>query len=534
MTGSRNWPYHIGTALVVAVFISYKWQFLGLPLYWDEAWVYGPAVRAMNANGISLLPNTIGPDLSRGHPLLFHVLASTWSLPWGESNTSLHAFALFVSVSLLALVYMVGSKFGSPQIGLAAILLLGCNEIFIAQSAILLPEVLLGLFMLLAVRTFVSKHIVGYIVTSTCALFVKESALVMILALLCWQAVSILADKSVDQLKHHLKWVVITLFPIVPAFLFLLYQRTEYGWFLYPTHLELVSLNIKDVHYLFKFGYRELFEQQGMEIATLAFGLIAPLAWKGWNKRYTGVLVVLLYVTAIKVLDGKWTLPPLQTLIVTLACFSMIMFLQFIPLWKKEGARGEFASISLILVLGFLLFSALNFFSDRYLVGLIPFIALSMSTVFYSAFAPRHWVVFPSAILVITTVLFWQIGKDDRVGDTRISYQNDISAHLEVVREIENLNLHEAIIYSSFVDIAYLTDLNAGYLQEGRVFRHVSNSLTDTTQYAIVSRGDPSDIREHLLSLGFVLRRRFQSGPAWCELYERQLQLGGINNSDSR
>lgn len=517
--------------MALVAFVAYKWQFLGLPLYWDEAWVYGPAVKAMHANGLSILPNTIGTELSRGHPLLFHFMAAFWACLFGASNASLHAFSLLLATILLFLTYWIGSKLGSRQIGTAAMLLVGLNEIFLAQSAILLPEIALGIFLLLAVWAYLSKHVAGYIAAATCALFIKESAIVLILTLVCWQVILIFTEKPADKIRNGWCWLFIILAPLVPAFLFLLYQRLTYGWFFYPLHMGLISWDIRDIHYLFKFGYRMLFEQQGMEWATLAFGLLAPLLWKGWPKRYMSVLVVLLYVAAIKVLDGKWTLAPLPTLIVTLACFGAILIFQFIPLLRKEGPRGDFPAIALILVLGFLMFSALNFFSDRYLTGLIPFVALGMSAVLYSALAPWHKALFPAGLLIITAHLFWNIGRDGHVGDTRLSYAEDIQVHQSLITTCEKLGLQDKIIYGSFMEMTYMTDPNAGYLAEGSSFQHVSNTLSPTTQFAIVSQGSPEELQAQLISSGFTRIELFESGPAWCALFQR---TGNPANSDSQ
>ncbi len=528
MVLKRAYKYNVCIFLLLVAFVAFKWQFLSLPLYWDEAWVYGPAVKAMLSNGLSILPDTIGTKLSRGHPLLFHFMAATWSSIFGASNVSLHAFSLLLSTILLFLVYRVGVKLGSHQIGIAAALLVGLNEIFLAQSGILLPEVALGLFLLLAVSAFISKNMLGYLIAATCALFVKESAIVLVLALACWQVISTFANKPFDGLRCTALWLTVILLPLLPAFIFLLYQRITYGWFFFPVHLGLISFDIRDIHYLFKFGYRELFEQQGMEWATLAFGLIAPLAWKGWKTAYMGLLVVIIYVAAIKVLDGKWELSPLPTLIVTMISFGAILLLQFFPLRRREGLRGEFVAITLILVLGFLLFSSLNFFSDRYLTGMIPFVALGMSAVLYSALSPWHRALFPALMIMIAGNLFWHIGKDGQVGDTRLSYANDIRVHQQMIAECESLKLYDARFYGSFMDITYMTDPDAGYLTGGTGFRNISNFMNSEIQYALISQDIPSEIQAQLSSLGFSLVKQYRSGPAWCALYARESAINAL------
>ena len=44
--------YFIALLTVIAVFVAFKWQHLGLPYFWDEAWVYAPAVLEINKNGV--------------------------------------------------------------------------------------------------------------------------------------------------------------------------------------------------------------------------------------------------------------------------------------------------------------------------------------------------------------------------------------------------------------------------------------------------------------------------------------------------
>jgi hypothetical protein len=364
------------------------------------------------------------------------------------------------------------------------------------------------------------KNWFGYLVAATCALFIKESAIVLIIAVFCWNLISSLWDRDGNGSWPALKRSLIALAPIVPGVLFLGYQKVTYGWYFFPVHLGLISWDIKDIHYLFKFGYRELFEQQGMEWATLSFGLIAPLAWRGWKHRYMGIVVAVLYVTAIKVLDGKWTLAPIATLVVTFICFGAILFLQFMPVRRKEPRTGEFASLSLIFVLGFLLFSALNFFSDRYLLCLIPIIALSFSAFLFISLSKWHKALFPTCIAMITFILIFNIGKDGHVGDTRLSYADDIQVHERLIQTCEAMSLQDTAIFGSFMDEAYMSDPPAGYLSGQMPFRHITTSLGPEVNFALVTQATPQEVLDKIKAEGFELIKRFESGPAWGELYK--------------
>ena len=514
------------SATAILSFVAFKWSFLGLPLFWDEAWVYGPAARAMYSNGLSLLPNTIGTELSRGHPLLFQFLSACWMHVFGTSNFALHAFALTVSVLLLAVVYILGCRLASNWVGLSSVVLVILSEPFLAQSGILLPEIMLSLCVLIAIGAYITKSIIGTILSISAALLIKESAVVLVLALLCWHFLAWAMRIEPRSLRDRRRWTMYLAAPLLIGLAFHTYQRFAYGWFFYPEHLGLMSWDVRDIHYTFKLAYRDLFEQQGMEWATLAFGLIVPLAWKKWSRRWLPVLVVLLYICAIKVLDGKWALPPLPTILVTLFCFAVIMFLQIIPLARQEPRVGEFLGIAMIFTWGFILFSSINFFSDRYLMSAVPLIAIAFSGMLYSALNEWHKVLFPIAITSIAVILFAGIGADDRVGDTRLSYRDSIAIESQLIAACDSLELHDDPILCSFAEQVYMTSTSAGYLP-GVPFKAPTQVLSTETRHALITNfaqamnEDAQELRNRLKRGGFEERVTFSVGKANGQLYSR-------------
>ena len=103
--------YFIPVLVGIVCLILFKLPHLYLPYYADEAWSYAPAIKIMAQNGPSLLPGAISADYTRGHPLLFYFLSSSWIRLFGDSNFSLHSFALLISVLLVLAVYFSGKKF---------------------------------------------------------------------------------------------------------------------------------------------------------------------------------------------------------------------------------------------------------------------------------------------------------------------------------------------------------------------------------------------------------------------------------------
>ena len=84
--------------LVLLVFVIFKIPHLFYPYYWDESWPYAPAIREMLHHGISLMPDAVNPELSRGHPLFFHAIAALWMKIFGSSHFAMHSFSPFIIV----------------------------------------------------------------------------------------------------------------------------------------------------------------------------------------------------------------------------------------------------------------------------------------------------------------------------------------------------------------------------------------------------------------------------------------------------
>ena len=97
--------YHAFLAILLVGFIALKLEALTLPFFWDEAWVYLPAIRTMAEQGPSIMPGSIDADLYTGHPLLFYFMASTWIKLWGYSLPIAHSFPMLISIGFIVSVY---------------------------------------------------------------------------------------------------------------------------------------------------------------------------------------------------------------------------------------------------------------------------------------------------------------------------------------------------------------------------------------------------------------------------------------------
>ncbi|MEM8886940.1 MAG: hypothetical protein AAGD28_03060 [Bacteroidota bacterium] len=303
------------------IFVVAKWADLSLPMYWDEIGVYGPGILAMVDNGISLLPSGLDPELSRGHPLWFYALFAGWVKLTGYSLTKIHLFALGISLGLFASVFHIAKKYSNPLLALGVSVIFMLQGIMIAQASLALPEVLLALELLWALYFFYERKYGWYFLLGSLALLTKESALVLPLACASWMFLNFLLKKEALNLKA----IGIAFAPVSIYLLFLLIQKQTYGWYFFPYHMELVNLDTGEILTKFWDYFRWLFIDQGRSI--IGAGLIAT----------AGFLI-----------------------------------------YKKQ-LKASFLGLISIFALGFLCFSALNVYMDRYILSLFPIFMITLA-----------------------------------------------------------------------------------------------------------------------------------------------------------
>lgn len=506
--------------LALLAFAAFKWGSLDLPYYWDEAWVYAPAASALLENGISLLPDAITPELSRGHPLLFHATAATWMSVLGNSRENAHLFAMFIAMLLCIATFRLGCVTGNKSVGLVSAFLLLVNETFLAQSGLLLPEILLALFSVVAILGHLSRNALLFSLAGTGALLTKESAIVLILALLAAQAIFLFTATDHQARAKELRWTGVLVIPLLPVLAFFMLQKATLGWYLYPEHLGLITWTVKEVAYKAKLVFTTAFERQGVFTLTYAFAFIGTLL----STRlpiWLRVLTAFLFVAAIKVLFGRWELPGPLTLIAPLLCFAIFAFTFLRSLIQLQPKTGQLIACCFMLCIGLWGFTSLNFYTGRYLMPMIPAIAVGSIAMMHVALERWHAQGASALGLALAIFIGSQIGHNAQIGDCQLAYRDAINVHLERIAFCEDKDLHEEVIYCSFMDIYYMTQPAAGYLGSARTFSRTFNRIGPETRFSFVGYDSALELRPALIAQGFRPIARFDHGRAWAEVLER-------------
>src|SRR4051812_27762575 len=162
--------YNTLTIAVIAAFVVLKFQDLFLPYYWDELAVYSRASLYLSDHGLGLMPASLPPTWSRGHPLLFQFIYAVGFTLFGKSVVVGHSISLAVACILLLAVYKKVASFYNRLIGFCTVLLLCAQPVFIAQSAFVLPEMMLALFAFLAFAAYYERKMVRFAVYASLAL----------------------------------------------------------------------------------------------------------------------------------------------------------------------------------------------------------------------------------------------------------------------------------------------------------------------------------------------------------------------------
>lgn len=448
-------------------FVLFKIQDLFLPYFWDEAWSYIPAIKEMAIKGSSLLPNSISPELYRGHPLLFYFLSSFWIKLLGSNIWIAKLFPLFISICFLQSVFSFAKKNFNYLTAILTLVILIIQSVFFAQSTFLLPEVLLALFTVLSLNSYIDKKYTSTIIWLTLALYTKESAVVIWGVIAFVRFLEVLNTKDVS-LYYKFKKIIFFLFPLVFVLIFFLVQKFLVGWFFFPEHISYLSL----------------------------------AEFAGKLKGYSSYLFIFM---------GRNLL--------TLFGFGALIWL----IIRKEHQLKEKRRILFILTFfigTYLLFSSFNFYSPRYLVSILPFVILIW--VYLIERVTRKYpilVTILSFAVIIANNLSFTINK--RGGnDHTLGYRDLIKVQSEMVSYCEELEIYDDAIFTHFLMQYYLTNSDLGYLTNAIEFRNVNNKLTAKTEYAIISSNElDNGVYEKIKNRHKLLKRYEQKG-SWIELYK--------------
>lgn len=514
-----------GFLVVLGCFISYKAQHLALPYFWDEAWVYAPAVSYLYHHSISLLPDALPVDLSRGHPLLFHFLAAAWQKLFGASITSTHAFALLVSVALLSVVFYLGNKI-SGVVALSAVILLCLQPVFLSQSGLLLPEVMVALWIMLSLFFFLNENKAGFILSSTCLLLTKEPGIIFLFAIGIWILIEhFLLRKQRIRFQETAGALVAVLLPVLFAASFFILQKMRHGWFFYPEHMSCIEWDWSRFKGVYRLAHQYVFQKQVREPLALGFLIITIGFWKALRFRER-ILLGFCFLAVTKIFFGLWKVPVQMEFFILPFLLALIYWKFFFKLFTQDEFKGRLIGISSLFGIFYLAFSSVNFLSIRYLLCTLPLFILTAVVFTDHAIRSRQFLPGKNGALLAALAaacgwnMFVRLHEAKDVRDDNLNFADGIRIQQDIVSFFENNEMKDCHIYGTFLNVVNLTNPASGYLSKHNTFA-ISSAIDANTDYFIFTNIEESPVYSEIKNGGVKLEKRFERGNAWAEIYRR-------------
>ena len=508
----------LGFFVLIICLIIYKWSFLNLHFFWDEAWVYGPAIIEMAKSGLSLLPSGLPEDISRGHPLLFHFTFSTIPYFFGSSVFNIHLASLIINLFMVFGFYHVIKSLTEPLFAVIATGVLSINNIFLAQLGLALPEVFLGGTIFLALYFYSINNKVFFLIFGSSALLIKESAIILPISLGLFEVVYYLANRKEIHFKDFLfKGIWIGAIGL-PFLLFLMIQYLQRGYFFFPEHIGLIKFSFKYFRDTYSIIYRYLFQNQGRYLITYSFFIILCLtANKDWRLK---ILSWFLGFSMMKIFFRGWRLGNIGDLIVLPILFSSFFYLGiYLPLQKMERLKTikksefTFLTITFIFSILYFIFSSLNFFTIRYIITLIfvfyGFIIVWIFTV------PQIKVYFKYLYvgLMSIPIFVYNLNPKEAIGDTETTYKDALIVQTKLYDYITSNQLSKYTYYGNFTNEVAFQNQFSGLVSEENEIENINRFNVYKKDFIIHSNFDER-IDFDTLKVELDTIKKFSSGKA--------------------
>lgn len=425
---SKNAPILVLLTLIIG-FIAYKWPYLELPYYWDELGVYANGAITMAQQKISLAPNALQPHISRGHPLLSYAIFAIPYRIWGITPMVGHLAALSISVTLLISMYLFAKRFYSSWVGVLAVGILSCQALFLVQSGLVLPEVLLTLFSIWALYSIASSRYVLFAITASAALLVKETAIILPVVAICVELVSMLRTKK--SLRPSIIKAIGIIAPFATYAIFLIIQKQQNGWYFFDVHTDSIDTSI-------------------LAIAKKLYNYCSFLFWE--QGRYW-ILPLVLVFTFIKFKTPKQR-------------FNLQ------AAWHRLLSIDRASLTLLVFFLGILSFSSINFYMARYLLPGIAAMSILLAFIIQKLSKDHKWIMLSAlAAVIINASFFTSNGKFSF--DEDMSYATEVRTMQKGFDWVEEHVPPTALMWPNFPPMYAMDGARSGYL-DSTVYSKIS------------------------------------------------------------
>jgi len=486
--------WDIAILVVAAILVLVKIPYLNLPYFWDEAWVYASAVFDMHKNGPSLSPNSVNPDLSRGHPLLFHFLANCWITVFGSSFTVVHTFSVFMTVLLILATYRLGTHLFNPFIGFWIAALVALQPIVLQQSGFLLPEVQLALFTILSIHYYLKKQHWQYIIAATALLLTKETGVILIGCIALLETVQFLIERkwNVKRIGEFLSVGA----PILLMGLYFTVQYSQFGWFMFPEHVSMFETDPEIWMKRREITFKILFANQQRSLLLWIGLFCVSLGWEKGPKLLRAMLFIVALTFATMTGLKSWL--PNWYYLYAFPCILMVATVLLGQSFSKPGTKNHLFYPLVGMVIAITLpFTASHFIIDRYFIFLIPLLFLVSGGMVFISLKKTPWLLCTSVISLSLVFFHFSYKADGEItAHNNLQYVGQIRVMEKGIDFLETSVGHDSCIAATYILRQAMRNPVQGYLSSEATFSCLNGEILPEINYVMTISFDDGGLKK--------------------------------------
>ena len=510
----------IALFLAIAAFVAAAIPHLFYGFYWDESWVYGPAIHSMYHHGPSLLPNAIPVDLSRGHPLFMPALFAVWMDVFGKSNVSVHLCALVIAVLLAITTYEILTKVFNWKVAAIAVALLLVNVNFFGEATFALNDILLTLLVFLSLYFYSARKYVAAAVFLSLLFLTKESG--MVAGVVLGLDIFISFFKKGISKKEVLFKCLALLGPTLTIASFFFLQKKMLGWYLNPYHTSLIQFGLENTVCRLQECFSYLTVDEHIYFNYLTFLALSLLAFRKQKKaRY---LLIGLSIVIILVSDVFSHKDLIFYAFVLFGVYIVIRF--FIKPISRYFSPEQDRFIKLIAGFSafYIYFCCLNFFEHRYVFPALFLVSVVLLAIFMQwliVMTGQKLFLITLSVIVVAGVANLTINDNNE----KLSYRR-MEVQQEMIDYFEHNNFYnKTICCASYLEEYDFKYPGSGFLRSDRSFTHVTGQISPATEYVIFDNMvpvDPAVTDSFEKHKDFFLIKRFERTNAHIDVYQKR------------
>jgi len=412
-----------------------------------------------------MLPGSIPLYFSKGHPLFFYFLASLWmKFIAGDSLIMMRLFPLMVSLIALVVFHHFAKRHTNLLLANIAVVLLSLQPLFLAQASLLLPEILLFILFMMCFDSYLSRNYGYYAFFGSLMMLTKETGAVFIMV---FGLAYLVENYPIWNTRVFWRDLLLLSVPGLVYLVFLLLHYLAFGVFFFAEHLDYITVDGTKMLYKFNSATYMLFLAQGRNV---------------------------IFFTAI--------------LVLTILLFR-----------KQNIAYKRYLLISGSIIIPFLIFTILNFFTYRYVLPVMGIVLLG-SLAIIQQLQIKYQVVNIICITCLLSISAYYSATRRGQGDTDLGYTQFLVVHQQIVSYCEQQGWYDKELGAGTNLVLGMSSPHAHYLSTDKTFHiHQLPGIENRDLIIYDSTCYPSDMPKDEKNK-LTLIKRFEYKNHWGEIYK--------------